>query len=331
MPLCGWSSELNRLRRLFLTLPWAGALLGPGGVWAAPAQTVWMAVAERGGVQEDTATAVREGLRRQAAASVPAPEVRTGVWWDFTLEPTGPPSVVVTLGAAAYRGVVERAMREPAWATVPLVATLLPRSSFEASQPPPGMKTTAVWLDQPMHRYAELIRTALPQRRRVGVLWGSTSRVWRAALAEALSARGAQLVDEVLPAEAGNAAVFQTMSAVLQASDVFLMLPDAQVINASSLQNMLIAAYRQRIPVVSYSAAHVRAGATLALHTTPEQAAQQTAVLVRRISQRSAWPGPQAAEAFEVVYNEQVARSLGLNLPEPGALEAAIRRKETNQ
>lgn len=327
-PPCVWSSELSPTRRHALTLTWAALLLGPEVAFGAPA-VVWVALAERGGIHEDAAAALRDALRSGSGSQ--SPDVKIALWRDLQFGQGPAPAMIVTMGSGAYRGMVERASREPALASVPLVATLLPRSSFDAIALAPQVRATAVLLDQPVARYAELLRRAMPDHRRVGVVFGPTTLPLRQPLADALASRGFQLIDATVPAGASADAVFPALSSVLQSCDVLLALPDALVVNAASLQNMLIAAYRQRIPMVSYSAAHVRAGATLAVHTTPAQAATQTVAVLRRMLAGRQLPPLQLAETFEVVANEQVARSLGLALPDTEALEAAMRRQEAGQ
>ena len=68
------------------------------------------------------------------------------------------------MGTPALRGLLERAGSNPARRGWPLVAALLPKSAFEVHPIPSGMRVTAVFLDQPLGRYAELIRIALPDR-----------------------------------------------------------------------------------------------------------------------------------------------------------------------
>ena len=143
---------------------WAALMLGPVAAFGAP-MVVWVALAERGGIHEDAAAALRDALR--AGSGGQNLDVKIALWRDLQLGQGPAPSVVVTMGSGAYRGMVERISREPALAALPLVATLLPRSSFEAISPVPQvLRATAVLLDQPVARYAELLRRTMPDRRR---------------------------------------------------------------------------------------------------------------------------------------------------------------------
>lgn len=288
------------------------------------ASRVWLALPERGGIFEEAALALRATLGR----SNPNTDVQVGLWNELGAEVHGVPNVVVAMGTPALRGLLELAGSNPARRGWPLVAALLPKSAFEVHAIPSGMRVTAVFLDQPLGRYAELIRIALPDRTRVGVVMGPASVGLRAELAAAMQQRNLTLEDHILSASAGPDALFPALSDVLQRSDVLLALPDPLVVSAASLQNLLIAAYRQREPVVSFAASHVRAGASLALYTTPTQSAVQAAGVVAGLLAGGALPAPQFSSSLEVGVNERVLRSLGLAVPDPEALTRALRQRE---
>ena len=236
----------------------------------------------------------------------------------------GPPALVITLGSAALSAALARAATDPALAQVPIVAGLLPRASFEAQVPRSGPPLTGVWLDPAVERHLDLIRLALPTRRRVGVLWGPSSRLWRPALQRAAGERGLRLVEAELP----DTELFPALSRVLDEADVLLALPDNVVFTPASLNNLLIAAYRQRVPVLGYAATHVRAGAVLALHTEPHQAGREVAQLARRVLTERRVPPPAPSRLWTVGLNDQVARSLGLVLPDAAQLTQSLSRPE---
>lgn len=237
-----------------------------------------------------------------------------------------PKGLVVTLGAKALRDAAQRATQSPAWAQVPVLAALLPQSAWRSGLAGLPRGSSAIWLDQPVDRYVELIRQALPQRRRLGVLLGPTSSSLEPALDRATAARGLTAAKASVDAPATD--LFPALQGVLQGSDVLLALPDPALYNAESLQNILIATYRQRVPMLSYTAAHARAGATLALHTPLEEVASQLVRALRQFSAQGVLPAPEGPQGFSVVVNEQVARSLSLDLRSPAELQAAVRRAE---
>lgn len=235
-------------------------------------------------------------------------------------------SLVVTLGTKALREAAQRSLQSPSWAQVPVLAALLPQSAWRSGAAGLPRGSSAIWLDQPVDRYVELTRQALPQRRRLGVLLGPTSVGLESVLDRATLARGLTAVKANVDAPATD--LFPALQGVLQNCDMLLALPDPTLYNAESLQNILIATYRQRVPMLSYTAAHARAGATLALHTPLEEVAAQLVRALRQFSTQGSLPAPEGPQGFSVVVNEQVARSLSLDLRSPAELQAAVRRAE---
>lgn len=298
-----------------------GLALG-GSALQAPASDapVWLVPSDRGDAYDEAAQALRGELPGVQWRMLPP----TGLAAPSPTEPL--PRAIVTLGSSAYRAAVERAATDAALQSVPVVAGLLPRASFEAIPAPRGgPPVTAVWLDPAVDRYLELIRRAMPDRLRVGVLFGPASRVLRPAVVKAAYDRGLELVEATVLSDDLSPALAQ----VLREADVLLALPDATIYNANTLNNVLIAAYRQRVPVVSYASSHVRAGATLALHVTPALAGRQLAAVLRRVlTDRRALPPPAPSGDWALTLNQQVARSLGIAVGDTDALLSALRRTE---
>jgi putative ABC transport system substrate-binding protein len=281
------------------------------GAWAAGEAPVWVLLSDQSPTYNEVVSALQAEWR-------PALRGRELVVLGARELPASPlPSALITLGSAATQLAMARAEASPEWARVPMLAGLLPRDGFNAIWKRPPAWVSAAWLDQPFERYLELIRRALPRLHRVGVLLGPATQGLRPALAKAAADRGLQLVvgsvnqaDEMYP----------SLRAVLADAEVLLVLPDRTVGDPTALQNMLITAYRQRVPVVGYSPALVKSGATLGLYASPAQVGRQLAAMLKPPIAASNWPA--------VVVNEQVSRSLGLDVPDVTELTEALRRQE---
>ena len=211
----------------------------------------------------------------------------------------------------------------------PVLCALLPRSSFERVLRSSGRKASsqfsALYLDQPLSRQLGLVQLALPEARRIGVLWGPDSQAQAPALRALAQARGLTLL------EAGvgqGELLFPGLKAALEGADVLLALADPQVFNSSSIQNILLTSFRAGVPLVAFSPAYVRAGALLALHVTPEQIGQQAALIAGGVLQgKTLSATPLYSQDFSVDVNEHVARSLGLRL-DVVALRTMLRQRE---
>jgi ABC-type uncharacterized transport system substrate-binding protein len=228
--------------------------------------------------------------------------------------------LAVAVGAGALRAIVQ------ADSSIPVLSTLVPRPVYDATAGAvPGRRWSAIHIDQPFSRQLALIRLALPDANRIGVLCDLTRPYDMQPLRDAISATPLQLVFEAF---SGEAALFPSLSRVLEKSDVFLALPDPQIHNAGNVRNLLLTSFRARVPVIGFSAAYVRAGAVMSLYSTPEQMARQASDALVGWMRDRMWPVAQHPRHFTVSVNAHVARSLGLRIEDGDILRDRLVRQE---
>ncbi len=234
----------------------------------------------------------------------------------------GPVRLVITLGADALSYAIRRDWR------VPVLAALIPRSGYERTLKETGGKSpqliSAMYLDQPFGRQLDLLRLALPDAKKVGVLWGPQSIAQQSLLMPSLQQRAMTLVSSSTAVEGS---LFGALRVVLDEADVLLAVADPQVYSSATISGILLSTYRARTPLMAFSPAYVKAGALLALHTTPAQVGAQVATMARSALQGGGLPTPQYPVDYQVSVNEHVARSLGLTL-DARTLEDRLRRLE---
>lgn len=286
-----------------------------GTGWAAPA--IWVALSEPEGAYQETANALRDELARQQPGAL---EWVVAPWRE--LERRQPaPDYVVTVGTAAWMGAVGR-FADAARAPV-ILATLLPRASFErgltSKARPRNM--SAVVLDHPAARQAQLIHLALPDARVVGLLLGPESRALGPAFRNALAGVGLLAI----VADGGEPGVSAAMQSLLERSDLVLAIPDPTIFNNQTIAGILSSGYRRRVPLIGFSPAYVKAGALFALYSTPQQVGHAAAEALREALAGRLLPAPHAPREFAVTVNQNVARSLGLSLDEQ-ALNTELRQ-----
>ncbi len=294
---------MSFLRTLILCL-WLGALAGTA---AQAAVTVVVVSSERGPAYGQAMQALAVELER---AAVPRSDVLDLTVDELLTAGSLNPRLFVALGSRAVSAMAESKT------AVPVLSTLVPRSSFEQILRASGRKASAqfsaLYLDLPLQRHLALIREAMPQVRRVAVLWGPQSQWQGPELQVMARARGLELVQATV---GQGELLFPKLQGVLERADVLLAVADPEVYNSSSIQNILLTAFRARVPLIAFSPAYVRAGAVLALHVTPAQLGQQAGAMVREFLQGGSLPStPVYSRQVSVAVNEHVARSLGLTL-----------------
>lgn len=183
---------------------------------------------------------------------------------------------------------------------------------------------SAIFLDQPVYRQAHLIAAVLPDKHKVGLLYSSPPEEL-VQLRKKLAEHGLSLREQVVNAEFPLAEALQE---VLHGSEMLLALPDAAVYNSSTIRNILLAAYRSDVPLIGFSSGYVRAGALCAVFSTPTQIAAQAAALIRQSGDARVLPVAQYPQEFEVMVNEQVVRSLGLQIKSASALHDEINAED---
>jgi ABC-type uncharacterized transport system substrate-binding protein len=293
---------LNRwLSILILTLS------GFGSALAADASVVVVSVSFNAAYQE-AASAVVSELKRKGISEKDVQLLTVSQLLGFPQKPVA--RLYVALGVEASELLAKTEFK------VPVLSALLPQSGFERillqSGRKPSAQFSALYLNQALTRQVDLIQLAMPDAHKVGVMLGSVAHPsQQMALADAVKSRGLVLVSHVLAPEES---IFTGLKSLLDESDVILALPDPQIYNSNSIQNILLSSFRAQIPMVAFSPAYVRAGALLAVYSTPGQIGKQAGEMVFEVLQGRPLSSPQYPGEFTISVNDQVARSLGFKL-----------------
>ncbi|OGS96653.1 MAG: hypothetical protein A3K04_11530 [Gallionellales bacterium RBG_16_56_9] len=208
----------------------------------------------------------------------------------------------------------------------PVLAVMVPRIGYENLVTPvvpqkPIRSISAIYLDQPWDRQLDFWRAALPERRRIGLLHSLDTRIDVARLRRDISDRGGSLVAQPVRSAEG---LFSSLENVLDGSDVLLAIPDGMIYSSSNIRNILLTSYRHGVPLIGLSQSYVNAGALCAIFSTPEQLAEQASSAVILFSRARQLPDSQYPADFTIAVNQQVARSLGIELPSLEAIRSQM-------
>lgn len=313
---------IQHLRGILVCL--ALCLLGLQAQAQAPVIKVYIVSSQTSAPYLDAAQALVKGLSSHGLARS---EIQILNLADFANVPSGALAtgkVWVALGTQAAAALAKGQVRG-----APVLNALIPGSGFERVLRESGRQVSArfnaIYLDQPLHRQLLLIRLALPQAKRVAVLWGPESWSRANALRALAGTHGLLLQEARLNMESD---LFTALQTVLEGGDVLLAQADPLVFNSSSVQNILMTSIRDKVPLVAFSPAYVRAGALLAVYSTPTQVGTQAARWVLDVlAQRTVPEQAMAPDDFEISVNPEVARVLNLPL-DAGQLRQSLKRLE---
>lgn len=305
-----WAAVAHRLTGLLL----ATLLLGPHLAVGAP---IALVLSEEGGAYEAFANTFGQIIGQSQEpieiGRIVADRVNARSLPDDT-------QLIVAIGSNAAEALESLPTR------VPLLLAMVPRATYDrvrAKRPLSG----GVLIDQPPLRYIQLVRTALPDHPLIGMLAGrdsqeSTQRLFGAARELGMRARIETVSDEH--------DIYPAMQRLPGEGSVLLATPDATIFNSHTIPSILLSAFRRLVPVIGFSPAYVNAGAAIALYSSPEQIATQTADLVRS-ALAGANPGMQYPRLFTVGINDRVARALGLRLDDSNLIRERLERLERRQ
>jgi ABC-type uncharacterized transport system substrate-binding protein len=230
------------------------------------------------------------------------------------------PRLWLVLGTSAAQSLVNSESKAPQ------LHLLQTRHSFlqVSARRRPHSPVSAIFLDQPINRQLQLLRLAFPERKRIGMLMGPVSQIQEPAFRSAAADLGLNLDSSLV--ERGES-LYPALQRLLGGAEVLLAVADPVVYNPATLQNILLSTFRVRVPVVAFSPAYVKAGALLALYSTPTQFGNQAGKIALAVLQGSPLPAPQYPADFVVGVNAHVIRAMGMNLNE-AELIARLRRTE---
>lgn len=278
---------------------------------AARAAEVELLVADASPIYAEAADAVRRELRGSEVRQTKAAE------WDA--RGAGSARIIVALGTRA----VEIALASPGHA--PVIAALVTRRSWERAANRDRRNATAVFIEQPAARQIHLIHALLPDRTRIGVV---VTEDWKREVEDLQNEARPHRMRVVQETVAGAGDIYRAIKRLTPEADVLLAIPDPSVINADTLQNVLLATIRAQRPLIGISPQYVRAGALAAVHSPPALLGRQAGEIAARVLAGGTLPRPQYPGRFAVAVNLAVARSLDIPVEDEATLLGRLQRLE---
>jgi len=215
-------------------------------------------------------------------------------------------TIIVSVGAKTAHAVKALIL------TTPVLYALIPESTYQSLTPVTTScaRQSAIFIDQPVARQAQLAQAIFPQAKTYGVLLGPTSGRHRDAL-EALAAKSDwRLIIKEVTADAEPE--WRTRELVDE-TDLIIAISDPHALNRNNAKWLLYSAYQRHNPVIGFSRAYAKAGAAASVFSTPEQIGEQAAEFISRYekSDRNCMTAPEYPVDFKVIVNSDITHSLG--------------------
>ena len=221
-----------------------------------------------------------------------------------------PPRLVVAIGTRAARTARER---------LPNIPILYCLALRPAQNQLLGANIGGIALDVELSQQFENIQNALPNLRRIGVVYDELTSGSLVRQARQYLGSNVQLVarDARTPREAARE-IEDLLGSVLGSEDAFWLLWDSVTANPANFRRLVELSLRYKVPLIAPARPFVEAGALISIGADYEQAGRQAAAMAQQVLRGQARPGDFAAVSpaeLVVTINGEVARRLGIVFP----------------
>jgi len=187
---------------------------------------------------------------------------------------------------------------------------------------------SAIYSDPPLGRQLELGQLIIPRARTVAIL---SSREQADSFDEVIrSAERIGLEARVFVVSSTDTMIRDLIRA-LAYGDFVLGTPDSGVFNSNTVKSLLLTSYRRNRLVIGPSRPFVRAGSVASTYTPAEDQVDEGLQLVEAWFETGELPEPRYPDEFQVIVNQQVARSMNLPLPSEESLRESLISREDEQ
>jgi len=182
---------------------------------------------------------------------------------------------------------------------------------------------TGIFIDQHPARHLKLIKAALPEAERIGMITSDNEDGLRKSFDDHIEAIGLDIQHQTAENRRELITAVETLSRENQA---LLVVPSKSTQGAQQLRALLLRSFRARMPVFAYSPGLVSAGSLMAVYSTPEKLGREAAEQVFELKETAAeqWPKPRHPKHMEISVNREVARSLGLRVRDSQTLREEL-------
>ncbi len=241
---------------------------------------------------------------------------------EFELQRFSGPDLLIAIGSRTTKRLLDAQLN------LPILSVLMPRHLADSLHDlyPDKRNWSSLLIDQPVERHFHLITSIMGKHQQAGILLGPYTDDMKPSLEKA--ARQTQHRISTQQVESSEQ-LMQSLNTLNDQSNVLLTLPDPVIFNQNTIRGILLSSYRNKLPIIGFSRAYVKAGAIAAVYSQLGQISKQAVDIAHsflsdnRFRQKNYYP-----KEFSVALNNKVARSLGINLETSSVIVNRIKEAE---
>ncbi|MCO7223893.1 ABC transporter substrate-binding protein [Pleionea sp. CnH1-48] len=189
-----------------------------------------------------------------------------------------------------------------------------------------GHYLTGIFRDQPFHRQAALIKAALPEHRKVGLLLSQKTKTLKPLFDASFRRVGLKPIVTIVR---NNDIPQRVMEKLAIKSDVIIAIFDDKLYAPENVKSHLLAAFRHQRPFVGVTRGYTEIGAIAAIYTDNYELGKQTgSEVLRIIDDKGSAKTPSYPNKFLIKMNSSVARSLGIKYITDSNLYLAVSKSD---
>jgi len=227
--------------------------------------------------------------------------------------------LIITLGQKAAIAIAHQSKIK-----TPVLFSLIPQSTYREIIKTGKPNISASLLDQPIDRQLQLVNLALPNTHILSTVLPAKLAINEPFINRMIVNHGLQPKLDIIDDAKDMYYLFNKVSGP---STVILTMPEPSIFNKHTIPAILTNAYRRGSPVIGYSQAQVKAGAYIAVYSTPSQLGHQAADIAHLFlkSKTKSLPPPEFPRYFSVAVNNDIGRSLNFPFLDQQTLEMKMR------
>ena len=246
---------------------------------------------------------------------------------NYDSEAITPYSSLITIGYRAAVSVINDSTDKP------VLSLLIPKQVFnlilrKSINKDKRYLFSSIYIDQPIKRQINLINELSDSFRKIGILYGKNSYSSKKTITNTIKKSGLEVKNITVLERTELISETRHLS---ENSDLLLAVPDSTIYNRRSIKGILLTTYRNKIPVIGFSRAYVKAGALAAVYSSAENISRQAIEIIKH-NTRHAYISAKRfhPKYFEVEINTKVARSLNINLVDKDTIIKSLIHLETD-